>query len=380
MEHQVSSLSLFSYDYFATKRSAVPKAYLKVPTPVYAAKPHIEDSTSDSEASTCCLDSHDTDALTQASPNKQPGLRTDYCKMAKSKQGSKRLQKIIAKGEHENIEKIVMQTAAFIPELMMDKFGNYMCQALFQTCSTQQRLMILRSLRPVLVKLATHPIGTHALQKLAVRSSHPEESAIYEAELRPHVVFLATHVHGTHVVQVLAAGQSTRSFVALEISTKAQELALNQLGMCVVKKCLFSREVVHALLPHTLTLAQDAYGNYAVQELLNRWGCEFSSVIGYHLQPHIVRLSTHKFASNVVEKCIKYQPLGQVVARTLLDAEHIGAVMSNVFGCYVLKAIANQLPSLRPLLKIRAGEASARLTEGKLKGRQDRLAIILESS
>jgi hypothetical protein len=299
--------------------------------------------------------------------------------MAKSKQGSKRLQKIVAKGEPQDIDKIVGQIAASAAELMMDKFGNYMCQALFQFCSAEQRLILLRSLRPSLIKVSKHPVGTHSLQCLAALASLPAECAIYEAVFKPYVISLATHPNASHTLQILASALSNRSFIALEVATKAKELAMDQLGLCLVKKCMFSREVVLALLPHTLTLSQDAYGNYAIQELLSHWGSEFCMAVGYHLQPHVVRLSSHKFASNVIEKCIKFQPLGLVLARALIDSESLGSMLGNMFGCYVLRAIAEQLPTLRSLLKSKVRAACDLLPPNKLKARQEQIAVILDS-
>mmetsp|Transcript_3389 Transcript_3389/g.7001 ORF Transcript_3389/g.7001 Transcript_3389/m.7001 type:complete len:385 (+) Transcript_3389:3933-5087(+) len=381
MDDSTSNVSLFSFDYFSVKRPCLSKAtLLTVPTPSLTYKLTIEDSTSDSESSTS-TGFPDTPEVPSGStkdfPQKQTPKKLDYYKMARSKQGSKRLQKIIAKGETDDIERIVVQVAPAMAELMTDKFGNYMCQALFENCSASQRVSILKCLRPSLLKIAKHPVGTHSLQSLVELATLPQEGAIYEAVFKPHVVSLAKHTHASHVLQVLASTLINRDFIAIEVASQAKELASHQLGLCVVKKCMFSRELVQALLPHSLALSQDAYGNYAMQELLDNWGLEFHMAVGYHLMPQITKLATHKFASNVVEKCIKYSALGHVLARTLIEAPNIGGLLSNMYGCYVLKAIAEQIPSLQPVLIERAKEAATLLSASKRKARHEQIALIL---
>lgn len=380
MEAFSSNVSLFSCDYFSSKRTGLPKdTLLTVPVPSYVSRLTIEDSTSDSEASSGLPDTPDPACIAKDFPIPKASGKLDYCKMARSKQGSKRLQKIIAKGEAEDIERIVEQIESSVADLMIDKFGNYMCQSLFEACSAQQRLLLLQALRPSLLKVAKHPAGTHSLQHLGELATLPQEAAIYESVLRPHVTTLAKHPNASHVLQVLASTLSNRNFIALEVATQAKELATHQLGLCVVKKCMFSREVVLALLPHSLALAQDAYGNYAMQELLDTWGLEFHMAVGYHIQPNVVMLSTHKFGSNVVEKCIKFQPLGPVLARTLMEAANLGTLLSNMYGCYVLKSIAEQLPKIRHTLKDKVRQATALLPAGKVKARQEQIALILSA-
>jgi len=51
-------------------------------------------------------------------------------------------------------------------------------------------------------------------------------------------------------------------------------------------------------------LAQDQYGNYVIQHVLEHGTAAERLQIVTNLAPQIVAMSMHKFASNVVEKCL----------------------------------------------------------------------------
>ena len=51
-------------------------------------------------------------------------------------------------------------------------------------------------------------------------------------------------------------------------------------------------------------LIQDQYGNYVIQHILNRGKMEDRQMILRAVMGRIVTLSQHKFASNVIEKCV----------------------------------------------------------------------------
>lgn len=51
---------------------------------------------------------------------------------------------------------------------------------------------------------------------------------------------------------------------------------------------------------------QDQYGNYVVQHILEHGKPEDKALIIGKIRGHVLQLSKHKFASNVVEKCVAY--------------------------------------------------------------------------
>ena len=61
----------------------------------------------------------------------------------------------------------------------------------------------------------------------------------------------------------------------------------------------------------TLVLVQDQYGNYVMQNLIERGNEKDRKAIIERLKDNICSLSKHKFASNVVEKCVAFGAEGE---------------------------------------------------------------------
>ncbi len=84
--------------------------------------------------------------------NSITGELWDY---AKSQKGSRyllliliffkrNLQKLLNKIQPEGLDSILDKLKYNFPELMIDTYGNYFCQKLIQSCSSDQRMFILR--------------------------------------------------------------------------------------------------------------------------------------------------------------------------------------------------------------------------------------------
>lgn len=56
----------------------------------------------------------------------------------------------------------------------------------------------------------------------------------------------------------------------------------------------------------TSQLIQDQYGNYVIQHILERGKPADKAAIISKIRGQLLPLSKHKFASNVVEKCVDY--------------------------------------------------------------------------
>jgi len=55
---------------------------------------------------------------------------------------------------------------------------------------------------------------------------------------------------------------------------------------------------------NTISLIQDQYGNYVIQHILEKGNVKDKSEIIKKVHGKLLQMSKHKFASNVVEKCV----------------------------------------------------------------------------
>ncbi|KAK9666900.1 hypothetical protein RND81_14G219500 [Saponaria officinalis] len=84
--------------------------------------------------------------------------------------------------------------------------------------------------------------------------------------------------------------------------------------------------IVDEILKSACTLAQDPYGNYVTQHILETGKPHESSQIILKLAGKFIQISQLKYASNVVEKCLKY---GNASERDLVIEEFIAESDNN---------------------------------------------------
>jgi pumilio RNA-binding family len=66
------------------------------------------------------------------------------------------------------------------------------------------------------------------------------------------------------------------------------------------------RPLLEELHRYTQSLVQDQYGNYVIQHVLERGKPQDRSAVVMKIKGQVLQLSKHKFASNVIEKCIAH--------------------------------------------------------------------------
>ena len=257
-----------------------------------------------------------------------------------TKSSSKVLQQQISKSSPRDLIEIVSALKPNISELMIDVYGNYLCQTLFHTCSAEQRLELLIAMKGSFVNIAFHSRGTHALQNLIAMTNLKEEEEVYHEEFSGKILLMIRDVNASHVLQKLLTSLRSRYFIIREIIGHVKELALDKLGVCVLKKCCNDPEIMNEILGDLIVLMQHPYGNYAVQSVLEFWkeevSCEFSSAI----QGRVAQLCLQKYASNVIEKALVIEVVRDIIIRELLTYDKIKELVSNQYGCYVLRTLS----------------------------------------
>ena len=257
-----------------------------------------------------------------------------------TKSSSKILQQQISKSSPKDLKEIIQTLKPSISELMIDTYGNYLCQTLFHTCSADQRLELLMSMRGSFVNIAFHSRGTHALQNLIAMTNLKEEEEIYQEEFSGKIILMIRDVNASHVLQKLLASLRSRYFITREILGHVKELALDKLGVCVLKKCCNDPEIMNEILGDLLVLMQHPYGNYAVQSVLEIWKEEVAYEFSSAIQGRVAQLCLQKYASNVIEKALVIELVRDNIIKELLTYEKIKELVCNQYGCYVLRTLS----------------------------------------
>lgn len=143
-------------------------------------------------------------------------------------------------------------------------------------------------------------------------------------------------------------------------------------GLWVIKKLIANTSPINRPIliqfcrEHIIELMQDPYGNYALQEIMDKWQEQvFLPLIAEDGKSvvcttnKIAQLSIQKFSSNVVEKCIKMgnkEQRSQIILQ-FSKMEKLVNLMQNSFGNYVVQTA----------LELSEGEVRIALTDSVAK-------------
>lgn len=102
-------------------------------------------------------------------------------------------------------------------------------------------------------------------------------------------------------------------FIILPVIDNTCELCVHTYGCRVIQRVLengseeYTRPILDQILAEIHSLTKDQFGNYVIQHVLEHGKTqEDKNKIVKSIKGKVIELSNHKFASNVVEKCLQY--------------------------------------------------------------------------
>ncbi|XP_010510528.1 PREDICTED: pumilio homolog 2-like [Camelina sativa] len=246
-------------------------------------------------------------------------------------------------------EEIMPQALA----LMTDVFGNYVVQKFFEHGLPPQRRELAEKLINNVLPLSLQMYGCRVIQK-AIEVVDLDQKIIMVKELDGHVMRCVRDQNGNHVVQkcIECVPEENIEFIISTFFGHVVTLSTHPYGCRVIQRVLehchdpdTQSKVMEEILSTVSMLAQDQYGNYVVQHVLEHGKPDERTVIIKELAGKIVQMSQQKFASNVVEKCLTF---GGPEERELLVNEMLGttdeneplqAMMKDQFANYVVQKV-----------------------------------------
>ncbi|KAM0936120.1 putative armadillo-like helical, pumilio domain-containing protein [Dioscorea sansibarensis] len=283
--------------------------------------------------------------------------------IAKDQHGCRFLQRKFDEGK-DQVDKIFNGIINNVTELMIDPFGNYLMQKLFDVCSEEQRMsviLILTKYPDELVRISLNIHGTRAVQKLIETIKTRQQKALVMSALQPGFLELIKDLNGNHVIQrCLQSLTNEDNKLIFDAATKhCVDIATHRHGCCVLQRC-----ITHAVGEHRLRLvsevsvnglllAQDPFGNYVVQFILDLKNQSVLMMLASQFEGNYVQLSTQKFSSNVVERCLKvFSEEGRArIITELLSVPRFEQLVQDPYANYVIQsALVNSKGSLRAAL------------------------------
>ncbi|CAL5329614.1 unnamed protein product [Camellia sinensis] len=283
--------------------------------------------------------------------------------MAKDQHGCRFLQRMFDEGTPQDVQIIFNEIIDHVVELMMNPFGNYLMQKLLIVCNEEQVMQILLVITEEpgqLVRISLNTHGTRVVQKLIETLKTRQQISLVISALEPGFLALIKDLNGNHVVQRCLQCLSDKDnkryvcpselcipsgFIFVAAAKYCVDIATHQHGCCVLQRCINHStgehldNLVTEISANGLLLAQDAFGNYVVQFILELKIPSATSSLISQFEGNYVHLSTQKFSSHVVEKCLLMldDETRPKIIHELLSASHFEQLLQDPHANYVVQ-------------------------------------------
>ncbi|KAK1270670.1 hypothetical protein QJS04_geneDACA007760 [Acorus gramineus] len=242
------------------------------------------------------------------------------------------------------------EIAGHVVEFSADQYGSRFIQQKLETATIDEKDMVFEEIMPQALSLMTDVFGNYVIQKFFEHGSAPQRRELAD-QLTGHVLTLSLQMYGCRVIQkaieVVDLDQQTK--MVQELDGHVMRCVRDQNGNHrVLEHChdpMTQQIMMDEILHCVCMLAQDQYGNYVVQHVLEHGKPHERSSIIKKLAGQIVQMSQQKFASNVVEKCLTFggpierQVLVNEMLGTTDENEPLQAMMKDQFANYVVQKV-----------------------------------------
>jgi hypothetical protein len=197
------------------------------------------------------------------------------------------------------------------------------------------------------VPIALNQHGTRALQKMIEYVNAVEQVQTIINALSGRVVELVLSLNGNHVIQkcLNRLGPQNCEFIYDAVGKHCVIVGTHRHGCSVLQRCIdhsagYQRaQLIARITENVFALAQDPFGNYVVQYILDLDEAQFTKPLCLSFSGSVPALSRQKFSSNIIEKCLRTADFE--TKRTMIDEMLVGneleKMLRDVFANYVVQ-------------------------------------------
>jgi mRNA-binding protein PUF3 len=227
--------------------------------------------------------------------------------------GSRFIQQKLESANSDEKDKIFREIQENCLQLMQDVFGNYVIQKFFEHGDQTQKKFLANRMMGNILPLSNGMYGCRVVQK-ALEYVLVEQQASMVKELEKDVLRCVRDCNGNHVIQKVIDKVPLEYIRKIIDAFRGQvgTLSVNTYGCRVVQRLLEKvpepdrRFILTELHAEGSKLITDQYGNYVCQHIIEHGTSEDRAKAIGLVKQGLLTFSKHKFASNVVEKCLKF--------------------------------------------------------------------------
>ncbi|XP_019433067.1 PREDICTED: pumilio homolog 1-like isoform X3 [Lupinus angustifolius] len=267
--------------------------------------------------------------------------------------GSRFIQQKLETASMDEINMVFHEIMSHALSLMTDVFGNYVIQKFFEHGTEAQIRELADQLTGNVLTLSLQMYGCRVIQK-AIEVVTLEQQTKMVAELDGHIMRCVRDQNGNHVIQkcIECVPEDAIHFIFSTFFDQVVTLSTHPYGCRVIQRVLeychdpkTQQIMMDQILQSVRMLAQDQYGNYVVQHVLEHGKPHERTAIINELTGQIVQMSQQKFASNVIEKCLSFgtpterQALVDEMLASTDEKEPLQVLMKDQFANYVVQKV-----------------------------------------
>jgi len=276
-----------------------------------------------------------------------------YVGMAKDRTKCRQLQTEIEEGNQEFRNMVFRAISSSLLSLICDGAANFVLQKLLEYITPENKKLFLDAFQTNLLQIVDNQCGCRVVQKFIECSEKPLIDSLFLIAL-PSLIPLCQSLNGNRIVQLFIDALPERVPLIIQtIHPKVCDLVVDNCG-CRVVQHLFTpydaeklKPLIREVMKDSPVLAKNQYGNYVIQNIIEEGTDQQFVEILESFKKDFYDFSTHKFASNVIEKCIKKADSDQ---QTQIFREIIGSdgyyhkdrikhMIGDQFGNYVIQRI-----------------------------------------
>jgi len=282
-------------------------------------------------------------------------LEGEILRLSRQQVGCRLLQRLLEADEPGRLI-ILNEVFSSLNTLVIDPFGHHLVLRLLDFVTYEDRMRILIQLNEDLVAVSLNVHGTRVVQKLLECMENTDEFELVEKAFEVFVITLAKDVYGMHVVlrclhRIPAPSADSKgpdnTFIFREITRNIVSVATHKHGCCVVQWCIDYANVeqraslVNVIVENALELAQDAFGNYVLQQIMDTAQEATLKHLIRRLKGSMSKLAVQKFSSIVVEKCVEMAPkeLRKNIYDEIINEQKISRLLQDPYANYVIQKI-----------------------------------------
>ncbi|EOD45594.1 putative mrna binding protein pumilio protein [Neofusicoccum parvum UCRNP2] len=279
------------------------------------------------------------------------------CEFSGDQHGSRFIQQKLETANSDEKERVFKEIQPNAMQLMTDVFGNYVIQKFFEHGDQSQKRILASKMKGHVLSLSLQMYGCRVVQK-ALEHVLVDQQADMVKELENNVLRCVKDQNGNHVIQKAIERVPAQhiQFVIDAFIGHVSSLSVHGYGCRVIQRMLehceepARRSILSELHACAPTLIPDQYGNYVTQHIIEHGAPEDRAAIIDIVKNQLLAFAKHKFASNVVEKCLVFgsdderrEIMMKICEKTERGESTLVMLIKDGYGNYVIQKLLDTL-------------------------------------